>query len=131
MQENVNRAIRAWGLSLPDWVKVLAQKCDERQSQVQVARELDISSSAVNQVLGRAYGGRLERLETKVRGTYMQAVVACPVLGELSTRDCLDYQKKAREFRPTNPLRRALFVACPACAHREKPTSSGETRSGR
>ncbi len=121
---NVNRAMRAWGAKLPDWIKVLAERCDDHESQAKVAGELEISPSAVNQVLAHSYRGRLDRIEAKVRGVYMKAVVACPVLGEISTRDCLDNQAKARVFKATNPLRRALFTACKTCPNREKPCSS-------
>lgn len=121
---NVNRALRAWGKAIPDWVKVLAERCDSHSSQTKVAAELEISPSAVNQVLARAYKGRIDRIEAKVRGVYMRAVVACPVLGEISTRDCLDNQAKARTFKATNPLRRALFTACKTCPNREKPCTN-------
>lgn len=117
---NMNRALRAWG-RLPDWVAVLAEKCDLNQSQAKVAAEIGVSSSAVNQVLARAYKGRLDRIEERVRGVYMRKVVQCPVLGEISTLECQDNQVKARSFKATNPLRRALFTACKTCPNREKP----------
>jgi hypothetical protein len=47
----------------------------------------------------------------------MKAVVTCPVLGEISTRDCIANQ--TRKFRPTNPLTVALRKACPRCPNRE------------
>lgn len=115
----MNRVLRAWGANPPDWIGVLAQECD-RQTQSQVGRELGTSGSAVNQVLARSYQGRMDRFEAKVRGRYMKATVACPVLGEISTNDCLANQAQAKRFKATNPLRRALFSACKTCPNREK-----------
>lgn len=119
--QNLNRAERAWGAALPDWVRVLAEQCDKEGSQGKVARALGYSSSSiVNQVLGRTNPAvRLDRVEAKVRGVYMKATVACPVIGEISTRDCQDNQKQARSFRASNPLRRALYTACKGCPNRE------------
>lgn len=118
---NVNRALRAWGAHPPEWILALARACDET-SQAQVARELDISSPRVNQVLGRRYSGRLERTEQLVRGQYMKETVTCPVLGEISRRDCQEHQQKARAKSPllSNPLRVALRIECPKCPNREK-----------
>ena len=120
----MNRMLRAWGANPPEWIVRLAEECD-RKTQTEVGAELACSPSAVNQVLARAYGGRLDRFEAKVRGRYMKATVTCPVLGEISTNDCLANQKHAKRFKPTNPLRRALFIECKTCANREKP--SGDT----
>lgn len=118
---NLDRVARLWGAKPPDWIAALAAECD-RTSQGQCATRLGISSAAVNQVLGHAYKGRLDRIEQRVRGELMRETVVCPVLGEISRRDCLDYQ--ARKFRPTNPLRVQLYTACPACPNREDACSS-------
>ena len=120
----MNRVARAWGANPPDWIVALAAACD-RSSQGAVARELGRSSAAINQALGRSYKGRLDRLESRVRGQYMKATVACPVLGEISTLDCTDNQARVRSsFRATNPLRVALRMTCPTCPYREKECSS-------
>ena len=126
VRHNLNRAERAWGKALPDWVRVLAVKCDELGSQARVAGELGYkNASTINQVIGRTNQAlRLDRVEANVRGVYMQATVTCPVLGQLSTRDCQDNQVKARTFRASNPLRRALFIECKVCPHREKKDAS-------
>lgn len=118
--QNMNRALRAWGANPPEWVRVLARECDTK-SQTLVGRELDCSPSAVNQVLARSYQGRLDRIEQKVRGRYMAATVACPVLGQIPSNECLGHQGQAKRFKPTNPLRRALFVSCQTCPNRESP----------
>lgn len=119
---NMNRAQRAWGAAMPDWIKVLAEQCDRRQSQAKVASDLECSATVVNQLLGRSYPGRVDTYEQKVRGVYMRAVVACPILGEIPTSDCITNQQRARTFKATNPLRVALRGACPTCPNREKET---------
>lgn len=118
---NLERARAAWGAKTPDWIVALAGECD-RSSQGRVARRLGISAAVVNQVLGGAYKGRLDRVEARVRGEFMGATVQCPVLGEISRRDCISNQ--TLKFRPTNPLRVALRKACPVCPNREDACSS-------
>lgn len=113
---NLKRAAAAWGSNTPDWISALAIECDAT-SQGKVAERLGISGAVVNQVLGASYKGRLDRVEARVRGEYMKATVTCPVLGEISTRDCIANQGK--KFKPTNPLRVALRRTCPTCPNRE------------
>lgn len=119
----MNRALRAWGANPPDWIVALAAACD-KTTQARVAADLEISAPVVNQLLGRTYQGRVDRMESRVRGQYMKATVLCPVLGEISTRDCQENQQRNRSFRATNPLRVALRMACPKCPNREKGCSS-------
>lgn len=113
---SLQRALLAWGKKLPDWVQRLAEECDTR-TQTKVAEQLRISAAVVNQVLGNKYAGRMDTVEARVRGEFMKAVVTCPVLGEISTSDCVANQ--AQKFRPTNPLRVALRKACPSCPNRK------------
>lgn len=118
---NERRARESWAATHceapPAWVLSLADACD-RSSQGQVARRLGISPAVVNQVLGSAYKGRLDRIEVRVRGELMQETVTCPVLGDLSKRECLDHQKA--KFSATNPLRVRLYRACKVCPNREE-----------
>lgn len=117
---NVERAHAAWPAGVPDWIDTLAKECD-RSSQTRVAERIRISSAVVNQVLGNKYNkGRLDLMEQRVRGALMQQTVACPVLGALSSRDCLEHQ--VRKFRPTNALRVELYRACKSCPNRRNPT---------
>jgi hypothetical protein len=93
----------------PDWLRALKAEA-ERTSQAQVARRLGISASTVNQVLNGVYKADTGRVETLVRGELMNETVACPVLGDLSKRRCLDVQ--AQPFADTNPQRVQLYRAC-------------------
>ncbi|MCC7546157.1 MAG: winged helix-turn-helix domain-containing protein [Burkholderiales bacterium] len=106
---NESQASVAWGNELPDWVLLMAQACD-RSSQAAVAKRLGVSSAMVNQALKRTYTGSYTTLEARVRGELMGKTHTCPVLGEITTRQCLDEQ--ARGYAPTNPSRIAIFIAC-------------------
>lgn len=123
---NVNRVARLWGANAPDWIRALAAECD-RSSQGECAARLGISPAVVNQVLGHSYKGRLDRVEQRVRGELMRETCDCPVLGEISRRDCLDHQVRAKTFRPTNPMRVRLYAACPACPNREDACPNAAT----
>ncbi len=114
---NLWRVQESWAASrIPPWVLALAEACD-KTSQGKVAKRLGVSAAVVNQVLGDSYKGRLDRVETRVRGELMRETVLCPVLGEISKRDCLDHQ--GRKFHATNRLRVQLFRACRTCPNRE------------
>jgi len=119
---NVMRATRAWGGNAPDWIVRLAQECDRVRSQLAVAKAMNVSATAVNQALGRSYRGRMDLLEARVRGALMRSVVACPVLGDIPTNECMDHQR--RKFRATNPLRVRLYRACKSCPNREGACSN-------
>lgn len=102
----------SWGTTPPSWIVALAEACD-RTSQTKAAARLNVSGAMVNQALHNAYKGRLDRLEERVRGEFMNEKVICPVLGEISSRECLDHQQ--RPYADTNHIRVALFRACRSC----------------
>lgn len=112
---NRDRARRCWGAQIPDWIVVLAERCDA-SSQGKVAGTLRISGAVVNQLLGNSYKGRVDAMEARVRGEFMKATVECPVLGEIKTSDCISNQTV--KFRPTNDLRVRLRKTCPKCPNR-------------
>lgn len=92
-----------------EWVEELRRQC-MATSQRKVAEKLGISPTAVNQLLKGSYPGDLKAMESRVRGVYLAGVVDCPVLGELSSKDCLDWQRKP--FAATNPIRVQMYRAC-------------------
>ncbi len=115
---NVSTARASWGNSTaPEWVIALAEECD-RTSQGQAAKRLGVSSTVINQALHNSYPGRLDRVEQRVRGEFMRATVICPVLGEISSRRCLDEQR--RPFSSSNSLRLQLYRACKTCKERRE-----------
>jgi len=111
----VDRAIAAWGESLPDWLEALARACD-RQSQNTVAKKIGYSGALVSQVLNAKYGGGLTAVEQAVRGAFMSATVDCPIVGELAADVCNSHQRSP--WAPHNPTRIAFFKGCRnGCPH--------------
>jgi len=100
---------------MSDWLEVLARACRET-SQNRVAQRLGVSSSMISQALRRRYPGDLRGLQQRVEGEFMGQMVLCPVLGEISARQCLDCQ--AMPFAATNAQRVRLYRACRSgCPH--------------
>ena len=111
----LDRARAAWGNALPVWVEALARACDQT-SQSEVARRLSYSPAVISTVLLNRYNGSLTRVETKVRGAFMDETVDCPVVGELAKDACAGHQ--AAPYANTNSIRIRLYRACRnGCAH--------------
>lgn len=108
------------------WLDVL-RAAVARSTQRRVADRLGVSQTVICQVLRGSYRGRMEMVESRVRGTLMAATVDCPVLGRISTRRCEDEQR--RPFSTSNPTRVRLFVTCRSCCHchinQNQPTKGG------
>ena len=115
---NAHTVRRKWGAHPPAWIVALADACDA-SSQGKVAARIGVSATVVNQALQNVYPGRLDRVEQRVRGELMREMVGCPVLGPITTRECLDHQ--SRGYESTNPMRVRLFRACPRCPNRREP----------
>ncbi len=114
-QANVERAIKAWGDAMPDWVRVLAQACDATSQRV-AAERMRYSAPVINQVLAKTYKGSLEAIETAVRGAYLSETVICPVLGDLEKHACMDHQRQP--FTNANPIAVKLYRTCRGgCLH--------------
>lgn len=110
----MNSAIRTvemcWPAPAPDWVRVLAERCDATGSQREVAKTVGYSPAVVSHILRNSYTGNLANVEARVRGALLGETVACPVLGEISRDACLDEQK--RPFSTGSGLRVRLHRAC-------------------
>ncbi|MEL6586789.1 MAG: hypothetical protein AAFQ50_09020, partial [Pseudomonadota bacterium] len=103
-----------WGHDAPDWVKALADACDE-SSQSKVSRQIGLSSSVISQTLRGTYPGSMRNVEEQVSGALLSVTVACPILGDLATHVCRDWRKKSDRFAATNSLRVRMFRACNQC----------------
>ena len=104
-----DKARDAWG-DVPDWVSELADLAD-RERLKGAASAIGYSTTAVSNVINNKYQlGDLDRVEQATRGALMGVVVACPVLGTLSRKTCLDWQKKP--FAPSSAYRMRMFRAC-------------------
>lgn len=110
------KAAETWGGALPDWVGALAERADETSLSV-VAREVGYSKSAVSNVIGNKYGAAdTSAFEEAVRASIMRETVACPVFGETSLAQCLEWrQHAARPARTISSLHIQMRVACAAC----------------
>jgi hypothetical protein len=127
MTGHLNKARAAWAAGLPDWVEVLAARCDT-VGQATTARQIGYSASAVSCVIGRTYGGATGAVEQAVRATLMAATVACPELGELALARCREWADRSTDFQPTSSQRRVMFHACRACPtnHRQQGGRRGQ-----
>jgi hypothetical protein len=104
------------------WIAVLKSECD-KTSQAKVAATLRGSSgdnfpspTVINQVIKGKYPGRIDRLQALVEGVYMSSTVVCPVVGEIPSDQCVQYQSKP--YAATNPTRIKLYQACRSgCQH--------------
>ena len=86
------------------------------QSQAQIARRLGVVDGTVSNALKGRYIGNVEKFAERIRGELLKATVACPVLGEISTRICQD--ERAKPFSAaTNPQRVQLWRQCRSCPH--------------
>ncbi len=115
---HADKARAAWGADLPDWVRVLAERADALGSQNKVAAEIGYSAAAVSTIIGNTYAARdISALEMAVRATIMAETVACPVFGETSLAQCLDWRASAaRPFRALSSLHSQMRDACGVCA---------------
>jgi len=111
----LENAREAFGDALPDWIETLAQEAN-RSTATAVARRIDYSTAVVSSICRGNYKGDWGKVEAKVRGAFMGAIVECPVLGEIGRDRCLAEQKM--KHIGTSATRTALFHACRAgCAH--------------
>ncbi|AUZ85809.1 transcriptional regulator [Methylophaga nitratireducenticrescens] len=107
---------------MSDWIEVLRTQCT-KTSQAKVCAQLRVyqsdgfpSGTVINQVLKGKYPGRTERLQALVEGVFMSSVVACPVVGDIPSDQCIQYQGKP--YAATNPTRIKLYQACRGgCPH--------------
>ena len=109
------RATAGWEGNPPDWIVVLAGQC-QAKTQVAVAKMLGVSDSQVSQAIAGTYKGDMKGLEAKVRGAFMGATVACPVLGDIGRDHCLAEQRK--DNVASSSVRMRLYRACRSgCQH--------------
>ncbi|MGE6316449.1 hypothetical protein ACQKC1_11840 [Shewanella baltica] len=104
------------------WFQVLELKVSE-SSQAQIARELGVSPTMLNQVLLNKYKGNIDTIKNRVEGRYLRHHVQCPVAGQISVDTCRDNQE--RPFSSTNPQRVRLYRACRGgCPHSQLKQSA-------
>lgn len=110
------KARKAWGEDVPNWVEALAKACDET-SQAKTAARLGYSPATVNLVLSNRYGASIDTVEQIVRGALMSETVPCPVMGKIGKDRCRQGVETARTFSAANSQHVRLFKTCPTCPH--------------
>jgi hypothetical protein len=102
------KAVAAWGEPLPDWVKALAEACDDAGLR-KTAAKLDVSPAIISLAVNRKREG-LGFIKEKVEDQLMVTIVSCLILGVIGVEECL--REQAQPFSSANPLRVQLFKAC-------------------
>lgn len=114
----MDKAVTAWGASLPDWVKALAEACDETSLR-KTALKLNASPAIVSLAVGNKRE-KLDFIKAKVEAVLMVTMVACPVLGVIGINRCL--QEQAADYSGNNLMRVKLYRACRnGCPHYKEP----------
>ena len=108
-----DRAIAAWGATLPAEIDALVCAC-EAETATAAAAKLGYSNSMVSNLLANKYPGDVRLIFEKIRGAFMGEVHLCPVLGEIASDRCIVEQK--RPFAANNSTRARLYHACRACS---------------
>jgi hypothetical protein len=120
------KAALAWGSPLPDWIRALAEACDDAGLRA-TAGKLNVSPAMLSLAIGRKRAN-LDWIKGKVERLLLVSMVACPALGVMSKDECL--QKQAMPYSNANPLRMQLYRACRSgCPHfREANRKADETK---
>lgn len=111
-KSNLEKARIAWGDDLPDYIVVLAERCDET-TQRAVGRALGFHASAVSKLINRNYEAGYDELEIKIRRVLMNVGVACPTFGEIPLASCLNIRRAKPE--QLDMAERNFASACARC----------------
>lgn len=101
-----------------DALDVLLKLKQDGMSQAEISRRLGVSDGTISNALNGNYIGNVDKLAERIRGEFLKQTVACPVLGDITSRMCQD--ERSKPFHTANPLRVQLFKACKACPHNPK-----------
>lgn len=124
MSVNLDRAIVAWGVDMPSWVKLLANACD-RTNQKAVAERIGKSGGYISRILNRNYAGSYTEAETIVRAVFSDDEVACPLWGLIPLATCI--RARRRREPPRNGMHHAHARTCPTCINNtDRPASEEE-----
>lgn len=96
-------------MSAANWIEVLRAACAGGKQKA-VALKVGYSAAVISAVLNSNYKGDLSAVQRAVEGALMQAVVDCPVVGEIPQQRCVAHQRAP--FRATNPTAVQLYRAC-------------------
>lgn len=111
-ESNLAKAQAAWGSAIPDYITVLALRCDET-TQRAVGKIIGLGSASISKLIARKYGAGYAELENKIRSTLMNTPVQCPAFGEIPLASCLINRRPTRA--PVDIMERTFAAACPNC----------------
>ena len=98
------------GYENKDWYQPLKKLVTET-SQTQAGKKLGVNPSYINALLNdKKFPGRLDRVESKLRGALLNQTVQCPVAGEITSDLCQEHQ--SRPWSNANAMRVRLYNAC-------------------
>jgi len=103
--------------SLPDDALNALIELKQHSTQADIARRIGVSEGTISNALKGRYIGNVDALAERIRGELLNQTVACPILGEITSRMCQDERKKP--FHTANPLRVQLYRACKTCPHNQ------------
>jgi len=109
---NIDKAVAAWGIDMPAWIKLLAEACD-RASQRDVAGRIGYSSGVVSKIINAKYPGDYGEAERLVRAAFSAERVMCPLFGSMALKTCLRNRRRAHS--PRHEVHLAFDRACPSC----------------
>lgn len=119
---NTDKALAAWGRDMPDWVRALAEACDDKGLR-RTAGAIGVSPAMASLAVNRQRD-KLDFIKAKVTATLMVTIIACPVMGVMGKTECL--QEQAKPFSAANPLRIQLYRACRnGCPHFKERNNDG------
>ena len=109
----VDIATEAWAGKPPGFVLAIAAEWDRERSSRKVGAAIGYSPSVVSQLVRNLYPGDTQAIAAAVRDRLQDAVIPCPVQGEISLSACRDWQN--RPFSAASALHAAMFRACRVC----------------
>lgn len=112
----LDKAETAWGETLPQEIRALAEYADLRSAQ-SAAKAIGMSPATVSHLLSaKAANHDLEKILARIRGALMGETVICPAWDEIGRDRCLTEQ--ALPFSSTNSARAQCYRACRSgCPH--------------
>jgi len=93
-------------------MRLLREKCEEL-GQSEVARRINRSPSTISQLLHDKYKADPAAVLQDVEETFGTTLVACPEMGEISLKRCLE--ERNTPFSAASPRRIKMHRACKAC----------------
>ena len=109
----VDIATEAWAGKPPGFVLAITAEWDRTRSSRKVGAAIGYSPSVVSQLVRNLYPGDTRAIAAAVRDRLQEAVIPCPVQGEIGLSVCREWQN--RPFSAASALHVCMFRACRVC----------------